>query len=61
MYIFIAHYINMETDKERKQSIKFDGDNFFETEKECYIYAMTKAYDNKRENECLSSVEFLSC
>ena len=51
MYIFIAHYINMETDQERKQSIIFDGDNFFETEKECYIYAMTKAYDNKRENE----------
>lgn len=61
MYIFIAHYINMETDQERKQSIIFDEDNFFETEKECYIYAMTKAYDNKRENECLSSVEFLSC
>lgn len=61
MYIFIAHYINMETDQERKQSIKFDGDNFFETEKECYIYAMTKAYNDKRENECLSSVDFLSC
>lgn len=61
MYIFIAHYINMETDQERNQSIKFDGDNFFETEKECYIYAMTKAYEDKRENERLSSVEFLSC
>lgn len=61
MYIFIAHYINMETNQERKQSIKFDGDNFFETEKECYIYAMKKAYDDKMENECLSSVEFLLC
>lgn len=61
MYIFIAHYINMETNQERKQSIKFDGDNFFETKKECYIYAMTKAYDDKRENEFLSSVEFLLC
>ena len=61
MYIFIAHYINMETDQERKQSIKFDGDNFFETEKERYIYVMTKAYNDKMENECLSSVEFLSC
>lgn len=61
MYIFIAHYINMETDQERNQSIEFDGYNFFETEKECYIYAMTKAYDGKRENECLSSVEFLAC
>lgn len=61
MYIFIAHYINMETDQERNQSIEFDGDNFFETEKECYIYAMTKAYKEKRENERLLSVEFLSC
>lgn len=61
MYIFIAHYINMETHQERNQSIKFDGDNFFETEKECYIYAITKAYENKMEDECLSSVEFISC
>lgn len=61
MYIFEAKYTNMKTDQERTQSIKFDGDNFFETEKECYIYAMTKAYDNKKANECLESIEFIAC
>lgn len=61
MYIFEAHYINMDTSEERTQSIEFDGSNFFETEKESYIYAMTKAYDNKKENECLVSVEFIAC
>lgn len=61
MYIFEAHYINMDTNEKRVQSIEFDGGNFFETEKESYIYAMTKAYDNKKENECLVSVEFIAC
>lgn len=61
MYIFKAHYINMDTNEERTQSIQFEGDNFFETEKECYIYAMTNAYKNKKANECLSSVEFIAC
>lgn len=61
MYIFEAHYTNMDTNEERTQSIKFDGDNFFDTGKECYIYAMTKAYENKKTNECLASVEFIAC
>lgn len=61
MYIFEAKYENMDTNEERTKSIKFDGDNFFDTEKECYIYAMTKAYDNKKANECLASVEFIAC
>lgn len=61
MYIFEAKYTNMDTNEERKQLIEFDGDNFFDTEKECYIYAMTKAYENKKVNECLVSVEFIAC
>ena len=61
MYIFEAHYENMDTNEKRVQSIEFDGGNFFDTEKECYIYAMTKAYENKKENECLVSVEFIAC
>lgn len=61
MYIFEAHYINMDTDEKRTQSIEFDGCNFFDTEKESYIYAMTKAYENKKANECLTSVEFIAC
>lgn len=61
MYIFEAHYTNMDTDEERTQSIEFNGCNFFDTEKESYIYAMTKAYENKKANECLVSVEFIAC
>ena len=61
MYIFEAKYTNMDTNEEHTQSIEFDGDNFFDTEKECYIYAMTKAYENKKVNECLVSVEFIAC
>lgn len=61
MYIFEAHYANMDTNEERIQSIEFDGCNFFDTEKESYIYAMTKAYENKKANECLTSVEFIAC
>ena len=33
MYIFEAKYTNMDTNEERTQSIEFDGDNFFDTEK----------------------------
>lgn len=61
MYTFEAKYTNMDTNEEHTQSIEFDGDNFFDTEKECYIYAMTKAYENKKANECLVSVEFIAC
>lgn len=61
MYIFKAKYTNMDTNEERKQSIEFDGDSFFDTEKECYIYAMTKAYENKKVNECLVLVESIAC
>lgn len=43
------------------QLIEFDGDNFFDTEIECYVYAMINAYVNKNSNECLGSVEFISC
>lgn len=61
MYIFEAHYENMDTNEKRVQSIEFDGGNSFDTEKECYVYAMTKAYENKKANECLMSVEFIAC
>ena len=60
MYLFEAHYINMDTEKEITRPIKFDG-QFFENEKECYLYAMKKAYDLKEEMECFSSLEFIAC
>lgn len=60
MYLFEAHYINMDTDKEITRSIEFDG-QFFDSEKECYLYAMEKAYDMKQKNECFSSLKFIAC
>lgn len=60
MYIFEAHYINMDNDAEIMKPIKFDG-QFFENEKECYIYAMSKAYDMTENNEWLVNVEFIAC
>lgn len=60
MYYFEAHYINMDNEAEYTKKIKFDG-QFFDNEKECYIYAMTKAYDMTEKNEILASVEFIAC
>lgn len=60
MYIFEAHFINMEDCKEITRKVEFDG-QFLENEKECYLYAMSKAYNMKEENECLASVEFIAC
>ena len=60
MYLFEAHYINMDTDEEFTRSIEFDG-QFLDSEKECYLYAMGKAYDLTEENELLASLEFIAC
>ena len=59
MYLFEAKYY--DSGKEIIRKIEFDGDNFFQTEKECYVYAMDRAYDMKQENECFSSLEFIAC
>ena len=60
MWIFEAHYMNMETEEESTVKIKFDG-QFLGSEKEAYLYAMRKAYDRKSKEECLESVEFIAC
>ena len=60
MYLFEAHYINMDTNEKVIRKIEFDG-QFSNSEKEIYLYAMGKAYDMKRENECFSSLEFIAC
>ena len=60
MYYFKAHYINMDDDSEIVKQIQFDG-QFFSNEKECYVYAMTRAYDMAGKNEMLTSVEFIAC
>lgn len=60
MYIFEAHYTNMDNDEEITRKIEFDG-QFMENDKECYMYAMNKAYELKEKNECLDAVEFIAC
>lgn len=61
MYLFEAKYYDFDSEKEIARKIEFDGDNFFQTEKECYIYAMSKAYDMKQKNECFDSLELIAC
>lgn len=61
MWLFEANYINMDDASVRTETIEFDGDNFFETEKECYLYAMEKALEMKKSNECFASLEFIAC
>lgn len=60
MYIFEAHYTNMDNDEEITRKIEFDG-QFMENDKECYMYAMNKSYELKEKNECLGAVEFIAC
>lgn len=60
MYIFEAHYINMDNDVEITRTIEF-SEQFFKNENECYVYAMKRAYNMKEENELLASVEFIAC
>lgn len=64
MWIFEAKYDVMDLEssiKSIKRKIEFDGDNFFNTEAECYHYAMSKALEMKQKNECLGNLEFIAC
>lgn len=58
MYIFKASYINMDNNKEITRKIEFDS-QFMKNDEEGYMYAMSRAYDLKQENECLGTVEFI--
>ena len=60
MYLFVAHYINMDNDTEVSKSIELDG-QFFDSEREIYRYAMGMAYDLRKENEMFASLEFIAC
>lgn len=61
MWYFEAKYYDIIADKKITRKIAFDGENFFNSEKECYLYAMEKAYEMKKEDEMLDSVEFIGC
>lgn len=58
MYLFKAYYENMDNGDEIIRKIEFD-DHYSENEKECYVYAMIRACELKKRNECLGMVEFI--
>lgn len=60
MYIFEAHYTNVDTEEEITRKIEVDS-QVVGSDKECYIYAMTMAYERKKANEYLASIEFIAC
>jgi len=60
MYFFLAHYTDMNNDQEITRKIEFDG-QFLGSEKDCYLYAMEKAFDMKKEHEMFSLLEFIAC
>lgn len=60
MFLFEAHYINMEIEEETTKLIEVDG-QFFDSEKECYLCAMSKAYDLIEDYEMFCSLKFIAC
>ena len=60
MYLFVARYINMESEDEIIREITFEG-QYIESEKEGYLCAMEKAYDMIEKNEYLAALEFIAC
>ena len=50
----------MNNEEKVSRKIEFDG-QFFNSEREIYLYAMGKAYDMKQENECFDNIEFIAC
>lgn len=57
MWCFKAKYYDIGECKAVTRKIEFDGNS----PKECYLYAMEKAYEMKEESEMLDSVEFVAC
>ena len=53
-------YIDINTDKKITKTLKVDR-QLFETEKEVFLYAMSKAYDSMEENELFCSLAFIDC
>lgn len=58
MYLFEAHYTNMDNDEQITRPIKLLDDR---DEKSLYLMAMGVAYDLKEKNENLDNVEFIAC
>ena len=60
MYVFVATYENMDTLKDGIKIITLEEQKGT-TERDYYFRALGIAYDTKNNNECLASLEFVSC
>lgn len=60
MYYFEATFTNMDSGTIRVEKIEIE-EQFFVNEFHVYIAAMSRAYNMKKENECLANVEFIAC
>lgn len=65
MYLFQAHYLNMDIDNDKLDDIltvpiRID-EQFFNCEKEIYLYAMSQAYDRIPIGYCFDNLEFIAC
>ena len=61
MWLFEAKYENMDNGEEVTRKIVFDGENFCDTEDQCYICAMKIALKNRNKNERLYTLDLISC
>ena len=59
MCYFEAHYIDIYDGTEITKKICFD-EQLFDTVKECYLHAMSEAYDMTGENEMFASLDFIA-
>ena len=60
MYLFEAHYVKLDNNKEIIRKIEFNG-QFLDNERECYLCAMGMAYDKIQHGEMFASLEFIGC
>jgi hypothetical protein len=60
MYLFVAHYTNIDDYTEITRKIEIE-EQFFNNERDIYLYAMGKAYDMMQDNEGFDNLEFISC
>ncbi len=61
MYIFEAVYDNAITDSIITRTIEFDGYEFMNNERDCYLYAMERAYDMAQMDEGLMELRLVAC
>ena len=74
MYLFEAHYLDMEikdditednvslVSQDDIMTIPIEiGEQLFESEKEIYLYAMSQAYDKIPSGYCFDNLEFIAC